>query len=352
MELNRAFWGGQQVLVTGDTGFKGAWLAVWLERLGATVHGLSLPAQANSLWSSLRKPPGRTVQVDIRAAAAVRDAVAEVQPDIVFHLAAQSLVRRGYAEPTLTFETNVQGTLHVLDAVAACGTVRAVVVATSDKVYENNGGGRPFLETDPLGGHDPYSASKAAAELAVRSWRAACPVVPIATVRAGNVIGGGDVAADRLVPDAMRAIGDRRPLRLRHPEAIRPWQFVLEPLLGYLLVSQMLAERPENMPPAFNFGPHQEGAPVADVVDALFDAWGEGSWEVDGGAHPAEAGPLHVDSALARNVLGWQPTLALDEALDLVVRWYRAELDGADMDAVTLDQIAWFEQRVNNGPGR
>jgi len=347
MALEPEFWQGRHVLVTGDTGFKGAWLAVWLQRLGATVHGLSLKAEADSLWSSLVKPAATTV-VDIRDAIAVRHAVAQVQPDIVFHLAAQSLVRRGYTEPSLTFETNVQGTLNLLDAVAACGSSQAVVIATSDKVYKNTEGGRSFIECDPLGGHDPYSASKAAAELAVHSWRAARPLVPVATARAGNVIGGGDVAVDRLVPDAIRSIKEGRVLLLRHPEAIRPWQFVLEPLLGYLLVAQLLAQRPGDAPPAFNFGPSSEGAPVSDVVEALFDAWGEGSWALDGGSHPAEAGTLAVDSSLALSVLGWHPILTLDEVLGLAVDWYRAQVDGTDMAAVTLDQIEWFEHRATS----
>ncbi|HEV2813935.1 MAG TPA: CDP-glucose 4,6-dehydratase, partial [Solirubrobacteraceae bacterium] len=272
--VDERFWDGRSVLVTGHTGFKGAWLSLWLESLGAVVHGLSLPAPTSpSLHELLRA--ASCAAVDVRAAGAVRDAVSAASPSVVFHLAAQPLVRRSYAEPAETFAVNVQGTAHVLDAVRACGGVEAVVVVTSDKCYAPvEGSDWGHRETDPLGGRDPYSASKAAAEIVAAAYRSSYSL-PLATARAGNVIGGGDWGADRLLPDVMRAALEGTPVALRSPEAVRPWQHVLNPLGGYLLLAQALAAGDEVAASGWNFGPAAEEAlPVRALVDRLATMWG------------------------------------------------------------------------------
>jgi CDP-glucose 4,6-dehydratase len=348
-------WHGRRVLLTGHTGFKGAWLRLWLEALGAVVTGVSLPPEPDSMYEALGGvADARSRIADIRDPAAIRALAAEAGPEVVMHLAAQAFVRRSYSDPVGTFASNVSGTLHVLDAARAARSVRAVVVVTSDKVYENDGSGRAFREDDPLGGEDPYSASKAAAELAVRSWRSAHhaaddPVV--ATARAGNVIGGGDAGVDRLVPDAIRAVSAGRPLRLRHPESTRPWQFVLEPLYGYLLLAEALLERRASAPAAVNFGPAVQGIRTATLVDLLFERWGSGTWETDPGPHPAEAPTLRIDPTLAAETLGWRPVVPTEEALDLTVAWHRASAEGRDLRAISVAQIEAYTSRLVGAVG-
>ncbi len=334
------------MLLTGHTGFKGAWLALWLQSLGARVQGLSGPAPSTpSLYEVAAVGAGMDEEreVDVRDADALATALAELSPEIVIHMAAQSLVRRSYAEPRETYATNVMGTVNVLDAVRRTPSVRVVLVVTSDKCYDNRGGSAGYAEDAPLGGHDPYSSSKAAAELVTAAYRASFFApdsgVRVASARAGNVIGGGDWASDRLIPDLVRARSTGRALRIRNPDAIRPWQHVLNPLGGYLQLAQALWSDP-SFAAAWNFGPPDEDArPVSWVVDALSERWGGPGWELESGPQPPEAQLLKLDSSRACARLGWHPPVSLDRALDSIVAWYEAFERGEDMRALTLAQI-------------
>ncbi|MDQ3934335.1 MAG: CDP-glucose 4,6-dehydratase [Actinomycetota bacterium] len=337
--VDPGFWRGRRVLVTGHTGFKGSWLALWLQELGAEVAGFGLdPPSSPSLFEAARIGEGMTdLRGDVRDRGAVADAVAETRPDLVLHLAAQPLVRASFEDPVGTYETNVMGTANVLAAGAP-----AVVVVSSDKCYAPRADGAPCREGDPLGGADPYSSSKACAELVAASWRESFGTA-IATVRAGNVIGGGDWAADRLVPDAMRAALDGRPLLVRNPDAVRPWQHVLNPLSGYLEVAQRLREDPAAAD-AWNFGPVAgDELPVRAIADRLAALWGEGlEWRAEGDGGPPETAVLRLDSARARERLGWEPRWDLDEALSATVDWFRAWRGGADARAITAAQVAAY----------
>ena len=341
------FWSGRRVWLTGHTGFKGAWLALWLQSRGAEVHGFSAGCPtAPSLYEVAGVAHGMAgdVRGDVRSRAELRAAVARARPDVVIHMAAQALVRRGLARPVESFAVNVTGTAKVLDAVRLEAEPVAIVVVTSDKCYRNDGAGRPFREDDPLGGEDPYAASKAGQEHVAAAYRGLG--LPVATVRAGNAIGGGDWAADRLVADVMRAALAGAPVELRAPEAVRPWQHVLSPLEGYLRVAERLAEDPRAAC-AWNFGPAPEDAkPVAWVVERLRERW-PGPLEVRtaaAGAAEGEASTLRLDCARARDRLGWRPRWNLPAALDATVCWYAAYRDGADMPAETVRQITSFEQ--------
>jgi CDP-glucose 4,6-dehydratase len=329
VELDRAFWSGRRVLVTGHNGFKGSWLSLWLEEdLGAQVTGLSAPEH------------------DVRDAAAVHEVVGGSRAEVVLHLAAQPIVRRSYVDPAETYEINVMGTVNLLDAVRATGGARAIVVVTSDKCYLLSGLEHAYGEDDPLGGADPYSSSKAAQELVAAAYRQSYGL-PLATARAGNVIGGGDFAQDRLVPDAMRAALDGRPVEVRNPHAVRPWQHVLNPLAGYLLLAERLASDDPPAEAAFNFGPPDADArPVGEVIERLAELWPGGLERLDASDPnaPHEAGYLHIDSTRSREVLGWQPRWGLDEALRAVVAWYAAHGRGEDTRAVTLEQIRAFSR--------
>jgi CDP-glucose 4,6-dehydratase len=344
--LDSGFWRGRRVLLTGHTGFKGSWLHLWLRALGAEVTGLALdPDCSPNLWSLVGSAQ-RSVIGDIRDAGLVRRVVTEAAPQVVFHMAAQALVRESYREPLSTFATNVMGTAHLLDACRAQPGLEAVVVVTSDKVYENREAGQPFDETDRLGGHDPYSNSKACAELVTACYRdsfyAGGP--PIASARAGNVIGGGDWSPDRLIPDCVRALAAGRPVALRYPDAIRPWQHVLEPLSGYLAVARSLIETPATAPRAVNFGPDPRSfCRVREVVDAFSARFGgKPGWLRDAGDHPAEAQALTLSSALAARALGWRPRLAIEESLAWTADWYRAHAAGQSMQEFTRTQIACY----------
>lgn len=344
------FWAGRRVFVTGHTGFKGAWLCLWLQRLGAVVSSAALaPSSSPSLYGEIGPWAGQThTLVDIRDGEALSRVVAEARPEIVLHLAAQALVRRSYAAPAETYATNVMGLVNLLEAVRGTDGVRTVLVVTSDKVYENNGAGQPFAEQDTLGGHDPYSNSKACAELVCRSYRDSFlreAGIHLATARAGNVIGGGDWSQDRLIPDFVRALEAGKPVRLRYPQAVRPWQHVLESLHGYLLLAQALDERRENLPQALNFGPAPAAfASVAQVAEALAAAYGRSeAWAPAPGPHPPEAATLTLCSDLATATLGWRPRLALEETLGWTAAWYQAHHRGADMRDFTLRQIEAYE---------
>jgi CDP-glucose 4,6-dehydratase len=330
--LDPAFWAGRRVLLTGHTGFKGSWLALWLASLGAEVTGFSAPPPTTPSLFELARLGGdvRSVIGDVRDRDAVARVVGDARPEVLLHLAAQPLVRASYADPIATYDVNVMGTANLLEA-ARGADLSSVVVVTSDKCYENRELARPFVEDDPLGGHDPYSSSKAAQEIVSASFRDSYDL-PLATARAGNVIGGGDFGVDRLVPDAMRAAASGSVLRVRNPDAVRPWQHVLNPLHGYLL----LAERAERG--GWNFGPaDDETRPVSWVVDRLGVAW-----EPDPGDHPHEAHHLSLDSTKARTRLGWAPRWNLERGLDATAEWYAAHREGADVREVVLRQIGEY----------
>jgi CDP-glucose 4,6-dehydratase len=334
------------VLLTGHTGFKGAWLALWLERLGAEVTGFSNGVPTTpSLYEEARVGEGlSSVEGDVRDLAAVERTFTDSKPEVVIHMAAQSLVRRSFQEPVETYATNVMGTVHVLDAARRTDGVRVVVIVTSDKCYENREWVWGYREHEPMGGHDPYSNSKGCAELVTSAYRDAFDGPSIASGRAGNVIGGGDWAEDRLIPDVMNAALAGRPVPIRNPDAIRPWQHVLNPLSGYLLLAERLWDSPDYAEP-WNFGPADEDSrPVRWIVERLAEAWDEElSWETDSGQHPHEATHLKVDSSKARARLGWAPTWDLGQALASIAHWYRGLREQADLRALSFDQIAAFE---------
>ncbi len=341
------FWRDRRVLITGHTGFKGAWLALWLQTLGARVTGFSVNgATRPSLFELARVGEGMgSIEGDVRDHAAICAAVAAATPEVVIHMAAQSLVRRSFVEPSETFHTNVMGTVNVLDAIRLRGHgVRAVVNVTSDKCYENREWEWGYREHEPMGGHDPYSSSKGAAELVTASFRRSFFSDPdgtrVASARAGNVIGGGDWGEDRLVPDIMRAALAGEHVRVRNPNSIRPWQHVLNPLSGYLVLAQALCDSPDHAA-GWNFGPAEEDArSVGWIVERMVELWPQAlHWASDDGPHPHEARYLKLDSSRARERLGWRPLVGLDAALESIVDWYRALHEGSDMRAVTLGQV-------------
>jgi CDP-glucose 4,6-dehydratase len=351
------FWRGRRVLLTGHTGFKGAWMSLWLEGLGAEVTGYALaPAADPNLWSivaaAARAP--RSVIADIRDAERVGDAVARADPQIVIHMAAQALVRESYRDPLGTYATNVMGTAALLQACRSLRRLECVVVVTSDKVYENRGEGRAFDESDRLGGHDPYSNSKACAELVAASFRDSFfpDGPPIATARAGNVIGGGDWSEDRLIPDCVRALKAGQSVNLRYPDAVRPWQHVLEPLSGYLALAQALATAPKNTPRAVNFGPDPASfCTVREVVDAFSARFGgKPGWVRDPAPQPPEAQTLTLSSELAARALGWRPRLDIRESLSWTADWYLAHSAGENMAAFSKSQIARYRELAKPSP--
>jgi CDP-glucose 4,6-dehydratase len=345
-----AFWRDRRVLVTGNTGFKGAWLSLWLDALGAEVHGL---ADGVPTEPSLHALAGLDASVeqhtaDVRDAAAVRDAVERARPDVLFHLAAQPFVRRSFRDPVGTYAMNVMGTVHVCDAVrTAAAPPRAVVVVSSDKCYENREWEWAYREDEPMGGHDPYSSSKGATELVAAAYRSSYFTDPsgpqLATARAGNVIGGGDWGEDRLIPDIMRGALAGAPIEIRRPDAVRPWQHVLSPLCGYLLLAESLHADPQYATP-FNFGPADDDArPVGWIVERLAERWPDPlDWRVDPGPHPHEATWLKVDSSRARARLGWAPGWDLAGTIDEIVGWYVALRNEEDVRAFSLGQLERF----------
>lgn len=347
-----AFWLGKRVLLTGHTGFKGPWLAIWLRRLGADVTGVALaPNTKPNLFELAGISEGINSHIcDIRDSAGLVKTVHRARPEVVFHLAAQPLVHASYRDPLGTFATNVMGTAHLLDALRALESVKVAVMVTTDKVYRNREWLYPYRETDALGGYDPYSASKAASEIVVASYRDAFlsgQGVAVATARAGNVIGGGDWSEDRLIPDAVRAWQAGTPLEVRRPQAIRPWQHVLEPLAGYLALAQKLWQHPE-LAGAFNFGPHtHEAATVREVIEHARQAFGRGEAVYgDGRAGPHEAGWLALETAKTRETLGVAPQWPLAEAIRGTMEWYKAQRQGADALGLCEAEIAAYEGRA------
>ena len=346
-----AFWAGRRVFLTGHTGFKGAWLALWLTDLGAEVTGYALPPPTDpSLFDGARVGELVThIEGDVRDLPALIAAFAEAKPQIVIHMAAQSLVRLSYDEPVATYDINVMGTVNLLEAVRRVGGVRAVVCVTSDKCYENRETNQAYAEGDAMGGYDPYSSSKGCAELVTAAYRQsffnpakrASHGVGVASGRAGNVIGGGDWAKDRLVPDLMKAFAaGRRPV-IRFPGAIRPWQHVLEPLSGYMLLAQRLHEGASDLAEGWNFGPDETDAKRVDwIADTLSALWGAGAgWDLSGEPQPHEAHFLRLDCSKAKRDLGWRPVWPLAEGLEKTVAWYQAATQGEDMRACTRSQI-------------
>ena len=339
--VNEKFWAGKRVFLTGHTGFKGAWLALWLAKLGAKVSALALPPSTSpSLWALVESRAGiASTMGDIRNLEVVKKAMAAARPEVIFHLAAQSLVRPSYDDPVGTYATNVIGTVHVLEAARKLDA-RAIVNVTSDKCYDNVGLERGYREDDPMGGRDPYSSSKGCAELVTSAYRASF-LKPLASARAGNVIGGGDWALDRIVPDIVRATLAGKPVQVRNPNAVRPWQHVLEPLAGYLVLAERVWEKPGEHAEGWNFGPDEKDAvPVERLVSRMTNIWGPpAEWSKDSGQHPHEAHFLRLDSGKARKRLGWRPRLPLEKALEWTVDWYKRQASGEDARALTLAQI-------------
>ncbi|HEX2052627.1 MAG TPA: CDP-glucose 4,6-dehydratase [Actinomycetota bacterium] len=352
MGLNQGFWDGRRVLVTGHTGFKGAWLCLLLEHLNAEVTGVGLePPQGGAYRSFLPWERVDSHIADLRDPEGTAAIVEAARPEVVIHMAAQALEPVGFADPILTYSTNVMSTVNLLAALANRPEVQSMVVVTSDKVYENTELGRPFREDDPLGGTGPYSGSKACVEYVVKAFRkdptkALGP--RIATARAGNVIGGGDHSQQRLLPDVFRALDAGRVVELRNPKAVRPWQFVLNPLYGYLLLAERLYSAPETAPVAVNFGPHvEDSVPVGQLVDMTLAEIGRGTW-VDVGESFPEAVLLRLDSSVAEQALGWSPIVGIETAVRWTAEFHAAKAGGPDRRAVALGQITSYLERCSH----
>jgi CDP-glucose 4,6-dehydratase len=353
--VSQTFWQDKRILITGHTGFKGGWLCLWLQSMGANVVGYALKPATNPSLFELAKV-GRSMKSiigDIRDLPHLQKVFAEHQPEIVIHMAAQPLVRFSYIEPVETYSTNVMGTVNLLEAVRHITSVKAVVNVTSDKCYENREWAWGYRENEAMGGYDPYSNSKGCAELVTAAYRNSYfppekyqeHGVAIASGRAGNVIGGGDWADDRLIPDMIRAILAGQAVSIRNPKSIRPWQHVLEPLSGYLLLAQKLYEEGSSFAEGWNFGPNDDDAkPVEWILDKLTKSWGEGaSWKLNGGDHPYEAHYLKLDCSKSKARLHWQPRWSLAKAIDQICIWHKAHISGADMQAICFDQIKQYE---------
>lgn len=358
MGINNNFWKGKRVFVTGHTGFKGGWFSLWLQALGATVTGYALrPLTIPSLFVEARIHDGiHSVFADVSDGEQLLRIMSDSRPDIAFHFAAQPLVRASYRNPSITYSTNVMGTVNFLEAVRQVPSVRASIVVTSDKCYENIEVERGYREDDPMGGSDPYSSSKGCAELVTAAYRRSYfnnGRAAIASVRAGNVIGGGDWSEDRLMPDMVRAFSAGRTLLLRYPGAVRPWQHVLEPLRGYLMLAEKLWNDGKSASGGWNFGPRKEDTrTVLEVVKLSAKIWGSAAkWSVDGSLAPHEAGILRLDCARSESLLGWTPTLGLEESLEWTVNWYASQRAGdIDMRRVTESQISRYEKLQENKP--
>lgn len=351
--MDAAFWKGRRILVTGHTGFKGSWLTLWLSRLGAEVTGYALaPPTTPSLFAQAEI--GSVVahhEADIRDLAALRRVFETSRPQIVFHLAAQAIVRQSYADPVETYATNLMGTVNVLEAIRHTPSIEAAVMITTDKVYDNKEWAWGYRETDRLGGFDPYSNSKACCELAIDAYRRSffdAQKLVVGSARAGNVIGGGDWACDRLIPDIVRGFMAGQQVVIRYPDAVRPWQHVLEPLHGYLVIAEAIVKQRLQADPTFNFGPEETDAqPVRAIVEHMRTRWGNGAaWTLDNAANPHEANQLRLDCSKARQVLKWTPKLPLSQALDWVVEWYQGHHRGEAARTLSEAQIDRYQDIV------
>lgn len=353
--MNTEFWKGRRVFLTGHTGFKGSWLSLWLQELGAELTGFALPPSTSpSLFEQAKVSDGMTSIIgDIRNLSALRDAMLAAKPEIVIHMAAQPLVRRSYAEPVETYSTNVMGVVNLMEAVRSCEAARSVINVTTDKCYENREWEWGYRENEPMGGFDPYSSSKGCAELITAAYRSsyfnpegyAEHRVAVSTARAGNVIGGGDWAEDRLIPDILAAFATDKQVLIRNPHAIRPWQHVLEPLRGYLMLAERMYIAGADFSQAWNFGPNDDDAKeVAWIVDRIASIWGpNAAWALDKRDHPHEAGYLKLDISKARNRLGWHPLLNLGTSLEYIIGWHKGIGDGASPRDQTLQQIRQYQ---------
>ena len=353
--VDPSFWKGRRVFVTGHTGFKGSWLCLWLDRLGADVTGYALepPTQPSLFEQAGVASVVRSIIADIRDLPRLAAAVADCRPNVIIHLAAQSVVKRGYADPVETYTSNVIGTVNLFEAVRRLGTGCSVVNVTSDKCYAHRASGGGYREDEPMGGDDPYTSSKGCAELVTAAYQrsffreeaSSRQAVAVASARAGNAIGGGDWTPDQLIPDLVRAFAAGRACLIRSPDAIRPWQFVLEPLRGYLVLAESLARQGSRLASGWNFGPAAADArPVSWIADRLVRSWGgAAAWRLDQEAHPPEAAVLTLDAAKAARDLGWHPALSLERALDWCVDWYRSWAAGEDLARVTRAQIERYE---------
>jgi CDP-glucose 4,6-dehydratase len=355
MKVNRSFWRGRRVFLTGHTGFKGSWLSLWLQMLGAETTGYALepPTEPNLFTQARAADKMHSLDGDIRDFARLKSAIAECRPQVILHLAAQSVVRAGYDDPVGTYSSNVMGTVHLLEAVRQLNHPCAIVNVTSDKCYDNREWIWGYRENEAMGGHDPYSNSKGCAELVSSAYRdsffppdqLATHGVALASARAGNAIGGGDWTSHQLIPDLIRAFLAGQPCLIRNPSAYRPWQFLLEPLRGYLILAERLSEDGSRFASGWNFGPADADVqPVSWIADELVSQWGKGaSWTLDSGAHPHEAHALKLDATKAAAGLGWRPVLPLKQTLGWIVEWYRAYRDGADLQSTTIKQIEQYE---------
>lgn len=351
-KINKKFWKNKRVFVTGHTGFKGSWLTLWLKLLGAEVTGYSLsPSSIPSMFDAANVQGGITsVTGDIRDYVSLEKAMTEAKPEIVFHLAAQPLVRQSYKNPRETYETNVMGTVNLLESVRKTKGIKSVVIVTTDKCYENNEWVYPYRENDRLGGHDPYSNSKACAELVTDAYRRSFLAeagVPVASARAGNVIGGGDWSEDRLVPDIMRFVFEGKTLVIRNPKSLRPWQHVLDPLFGYLLLAQTLVTEGPQFAQSWNFAPSEKAKTVEELLSMLENALSEKiDWKKDTKVHPHEANYLQLDATKARELLGWDSKVPLADAVVLSGAWYKTYYEGKSARDITLEQITKYMEGV------
>lgn len=354
MMVESTFWRGKRVFLTGHTGFKGSWLSLWLDSMGAIVRGYALsPPTSPSLFEEANVDQVVDSQIgDIRDLEGLRENMVGFSPDILIHMAAQPLVRYSYNEPIETYETNVIGTAKVLEAARSCPNLKSIVSVTTDKCYENKEWVWGYRENEPMGGYDPYSSSKGCAELVTSAYRRSFlqeKGVGLASARAGNVIGGGDWADDRLIPDILRAFENGEPVIVRNPASTRPWQHVLEPLSGYLVLAQRLYDQPDQYAEGWNFGPYDEDAkPVNWILDQMVVMWPENQWQLDEGNHPHEAGYLKLDISKAKARLGWQPAWRLNQTLEKIVSWHRAWLEGEDMQSICLQEINEYMRDMKN----
>ncbi len=351
--IDQEFWKGKRVFLTGHTGFKGSWLSLWLFSLGAEVKGYALnPPTSPSLFNEAKIDSIIDSQIaDIRDQDTLHESMTEFNPDILIHMAAQPLVRYSYDAPIETYEVNVIGTAKVLEVARSCSNLRAIVNITTDKCYENDGRAEGYKENDPMGGYDPYSSSKGCAELVASSYRRSFlqdQGIGIASVRAGNVIGGGDWADDRLIPDILRSFEKNKPVVIRNPKATRPWQHVLEPLSGYLILAQNLYKDQKKYAEGWNFGPNEKDVqPVDWILDKMISKWPDSSWELDNNSSPHEAGFLKLDISKAKSKLGWSPAWELSQTLEKIVSWHQAWLNKEDMQATCLTEIEEYTRDIN-----